>query len=134
MHIFNPLKHGFHLNNVKEFRHDVLMMADTMITVFWDVTPCSSIDRQHRFGRNCRFHLQDRSVNRARIRYCFSSLFSESRFLSIHPALPLNGPTYKNFFPCSYWFALRPLTGQSYPCIVNMEAAGSFESQTVIFV
>jgi hypothetical protein len=27
--------------------------------VFWDVTPCSLVDRHQRFGQNCCLHLQD---------------------------------------------------------------------------
>lgn len=89
MHVFNPLKHDFHLNNM-EFRHDVMRWQ-----IQWSLSSGISLRvvLYISFGRNCCFHLQDRAVNRARIRYYFYSLFSEPWLFSIHPALSLNGPT-----------------------------------------
>jgi hypothetical protein len=38
-------------------------------SVFWDVTPCSPVKFNRRFGGICRFHLKGRRINQERNRY-----------------------------------------------------------------
>jgi hypothetical protein len=35
-------------------------------TIFWDITPCSLLKVNRRFGATYRFHLQGRRISRAR--------------------------------------------------------------------
>jgi hypothetical protein len=36
------------------------------ISIFWDITPCSPLKVNRRFGRTYRLHLQDRSISQVR--------------------------------------------------------------------
>jgi hypothetical protein len=42
----------------------VLTAVTMKITVFWDVTPCSLVERYQCFGRTCCFHLKGGGVTR----------------------------------------------------------------------
>jgi hypothetical protein len=43
-------------------------------SIFWDVTSCSPLKVNRRFGVKCRLHLQDRIVSQARNRHEADSL------------------------------------------------------------
>jgi hypothetical protein len=42
---------------------EVLMAANIKITVFWDVMPCSSVKRSHRFGGIYCLHLYEKEMS-----------------------------------------------------------------------
>jgi hypothetical protein len=42
-------------------------------TVFWDITQCSPLKVNRRFGGTCRLHLQDARINVAMLSTCFQA-------------------------------------------------------------
>jgi hypothetical protein len=51
------------LESFCDARFEVLMAVAVVVTIFWDVTTCSLVDRYQHFGGTYYFHLQGRRVN-----------------------------------------------------------------------
>jgi len=64
---------------------EVLLPATNMITVFWNVTPCSLVKSYHIIEEPAAFFLQD-----CRVKFCF---FREKKFFFILSLLVAN-PVY----------------------------------------
>jgi hypothetical protein len=45
---------------------EVLTAVVVKSCIFWDVTPCSPLKLNRRFGGTCRLHLQGRRISQAR--------------------------------------------------------------------
>jgi hypothetical protein len=56
---------------------EVLTAVVMKSTIFWDITPCSPLKVNRRFGGTHRLHLQSRRISRARalIDTCFHAVF-----------------------------------------------------------
>jgi hypothetical protein len=48
---------------------EVLTAADMKLSIFWDITPCSSLKVNRCFGGTYRFHLQGRRIIQAGKQY-----------------------------------------------------------------
>jgi hypothetical protein len=58
-----------HTDNTKRPRLGGFESLTTLVTkssVFWDITPCSPLKINRRFGRTCHLHLQGRRISQAR--------------------------------------------------------------------
>jgi hypothetical protein len=55
---------------------EVLTAVVIKSTIFWDITPCSPLGVNRRFGGTSRLHLQHRRTSRARARFCFPPAFA----------------------------------------------------------
>jgi hypothetical protein len=53
-------------DNFKSVGFEVLTAGLMKSTIFWDITPCSSLKVNRRFGRTYRLHLYGRKISRAR--------------------------------------------------------------------
>jgi hypothetical protein len=51
-------------------RFEVLTAVIMESCVFWDITPCSPVKVNLRFGGTCRLHLQSRRISQARNQRC----------------------------------------------------------------
>jgi hypothetical protein len=40
--------------------------TNSRVLIFWDITPCSQLEVNRRFGGECRLHLQEARINQAR--------------------------------------------------------------------
>jgi hypothetical protein len=59
-------------------------------TIFWDITPCSPLKINGRFGGTCHFHLQGLRISRARHQYVASTLKCRLTFNGLHGAISQN--------------------------------------------
>jgi hypothetical protein len=67
--------------------YKVLTAVNMKITLFWNVIPCSLVERYQCFGRTCCFHLQIRRVNHmGKQRYMERRKGNRAHFLPYFPS------------------------------------------------
>jgi hypothetical protein len=58
--------HQMSTNQIPKVGFRVLTAVVMKSSIFWDITPCSPLKVNRRFGGTCRLHLQDRRISRER--------------------------------------------------------------------
>jgi hypothetical protein len=61
-----------------ENRHAELTNSELESSIFGDITPCSQLNANRRYGGTCRFHLQSRKVSQ--VEPCFACCLHHAGF------------------------------------------------------